>query len=427
MISKPYGDEFYSLRREHMAISPIRPRPEMGIVPAPGRSARLRLWEVRPEFLCPVIGLCTTLTEQKEILRRAGFSSAGCRPDAVHAFLVKQARSANPVSQRLEKRLNQKFRKEMARFGNLEAAAFLAAWQENLRHGNIEGLFWIAVSRGDLAEADLDQIYGDVHMLSFGHIKQGLQEKRTLARLEAKTRELEQKLATEVSRRRAHAKEKQALERDLIKLQRRNQILEKQGHRPDELTNRQESKGKTACPAELQALRAEVEVLRRQVKESADQAHSWQARYQQLAEKMARQQALADRLRQEMAPPSPPRCEQCTEQCPDFDLCARRILLVGGITKIEPFYRELVEDRGGHFEYHDGYMQQGQKKLEVLVKRADAVLCPLACNSHAACRCLRKLCRKYRKPFYPLPGASLESVSQALMKIGGQGNNSSHR
>ena len=75
----------------------------------------------------------------------------------------------------------------------------------------------------------------------------------------------------------------------------------------------------------------------------------------------------------------------CDSSCPAYDLCRKRILIVGGITRMETIYRELIESRGGCFDYHDGYVKKGSRELENRFKRADVVLCPVNCNSHAAC------------------------------------------
>ena len=393
----------------------------------PKHSERLQLWEICPEFICPVVGLCTTLQEQKAILRRAGYKSAGRQPNELHAFLVKQARTMNPVSQRLDKCLNQKFRKELVQFGTLDQPQFMEAWRKSLTQGEILGLLWTAVTRGDLNQSDIDQIYNDIHMLSFQNIKDGLKEKRTLVCLELKNLELETQLKGAVSQRRILAKEKKALEKDLIKLERQHQVLEKRCHRLAELADRQMSQRESVGHVECQSKRSELEGLRRQVKEYSHQAQIWQGRYQLVMEKLNRQQEINGRLRQEISRLSQPCCDLCPKLCPNSNLGARRILLVGGITKLEPFYREQVETLGGQFEYHDGYMQQGKKNLEDRIKYSDVVLCPLSCNSHTARRCVRKLCRKYNKPFYTLPGSSLESVSQALVKIADHQNNSNNR
>jgi hypothetical protein len=105
---------------------------------------------------------------------------------------------------------------------------------------------------------------------------------------------------------------------------------------------------------------------------------------------------------------------RCDATCPSFDLCKKRILLVGGITRMESLYRELVENSGGIFEYHDGYMKKGVKALESRLKRADVVVCPVSCNSHAACSLVKNLAKKHNKTVHMLASSSLNAVSQAL-------------
>ncbi|NCC06054.1 MAG: DUF2325 domain-containing protein, partial [Proteobacteria bacterium] len=76
---------------------------------------------------------------------------------------------------------------------------------------------------------------------------------------------------------------------------------------------------------------------------------------------------------------------KCSPSCPSYDLCKKRVLIVGGIERMEKSYRRLIEERGGVFEYHAGHMKSGGKGLESSVQRADLVLCPVNCNSHGAC------------------------------------------
>jgi hypothetical protein len=110
--------------------------------------------------------------------------------------------------------------------------------------------------------------------------------------------------------------------------------------------------------------------------------------------------------------------KRCDANCPSFDLCKKRILLVGGITRMESLYRELIESSGGIFEYHDGYMKKGVKMLECRLRRADVVVCPVNCNSHAACSIVKNLAKKHNKTLHLLPNSSLSAVSQALCGAG---------
>jgi hypothetical protein len=90
---------------------------------------------------------------------------------------------------------------------------------------------------------------------------------------------------------------------------------------------------------------------------------------------------------------------RCDPACPSFDLCRKRVLIVGGITRMASLYKELIEGSGGVFEYHDGYMKNGVKQLESRLKRADVVLCPVSCNSHAACSIVKTWPRSTTRPF----------------------------
>lgn len=107
---------------------------------------------------------------------------------------------------------------------------------------------------------------------------------------------------------------------------------------------------------------------------------------------------------------------RCDATCPSFDLCRKRILIVGGIVKIKDRYKKLIEENGGIFEYHDGYMKGGTKGLKNQIRRADLVLCPVNCNSHNACSLTKKLGKKYSRPVHMLAGSGLSAVSQALLK-----------
>ncbi len=83
---------------------------------------------------------------------------------------------------------------------------------------------------------------------------------------------------------------------------------------------------------------------------------------------------------------------------------------------MEAFYRKLIEEKGGIFDYHDGYMKGGTKGLENRVKRADVVLCPVNINSHNACSMVKRLGKRYRRPVQMLDGSSLSAISKALLE-----------
>ena len=55
------------------------------------------------------------------------------------------------------------------------------------------------------------------------------------------------------------------------------------------------------------------------------------------------------------------------------------------------------------------------------VLQADAVICPVDINSHAACLAVKKLCKKERKEFYMLHKSSISTVYNTLVSIANTG------
>jgi hypothetical protein len=103
----------------------------------------------------------------------------------------------------------------------------------------------------------------------------------------------------------------------------------------------------------------------------------------------------------------------CAGGCPAC-ACNRRVLIVGGIERMERKYRQMIEKEGGTLDYHSGNMQDGVKKLENCLQRADIVLCPVNCNSHGACSMVKRLGKKHNKPVHMMPNFSLHAISSAL-------------
>ena len=52
--------------------------------------------------------------------------------------------------------------------------------------------------------------------------------------------------------------------------------------------------------------------------------------------------------------------------------------------------------------------------MKAVLKRADMVICPVNCNSHAACSIVKNLGKKHNKPVHMLASSSLSAVSQVI-------------
>ena len=76
--------------------------------------------------------------------------------------------------------------------------------------------------------------------------------------------------------------------------------------------------------------------------------------------------------------------------------------------------RAVAERAGATFLHHDGGIEERGGLLPGLVSRADAVLFPVDCISHAAMSLVKRLCQQGGKPFLPLRSAGLAPFCAAL-------------
>lgn len=106
----------------------------------------------------------------------------------------------------------------------------------------------------------------------------------------------------------------------------------------------------------------------------------------------------------------------CNKRC-DCDFCVKKILIIGGITKIKHMYKDLIESCGHKCEYLDGYMRGGDKALERKILKCDMVFCPVDCNSHNACASAKKFCRKHGKPITILTSSGVTNMAQAIKSM----------
>ncbi|SFG10491.1 hypothetical protein SAMN05660649_00690 [Desulfotomaculum arcticum] len=105
------------------------------------------------------------------------------------------------------------------------------------------------------------------------------------------------------------------------------------------------------------------------------------------------------------------------KKCFNCKQCMKKVLIIGGITKIKHLYKDLIENCGHKCIYLDGYMRRGDKLLEKKIIKCDLVFCPVDCNSHNACASAKKLCRKHGKPIKMLTSSSITNMVQAIQSI----------
>ncbi len=300
-------------------------------------------------------------------------------------------------------------------------------WRYSKEQNRLAGSYWAILTHPLASPSLCSKIFGEVHMLSHlatlkaGHsrqklrrqqehievLREALQLARGQAKQEASWRDEEiAQLRVELEKWKDKADQlQQALNRivELESRKTRNDL----GKLTGELTQNLKDKSDTCL-----ALTAENQELNRVNRQLQEQLAHLQAIH---GETTLENQAMEQILRSQ--PPGLP-CDSCQcKDCPGFDLCGRCVLYVGGQNSLVPRYRQIVEDCGGRFIYHDGGKEEQRAKLGKMLSQADAVICPVNCVSHDACLRAKRFCKYQAKPFIAMRSAGLSALARSLERV----------
>ncbi len=389
----------------------------MGGNPAPkietkvARRPRRRLWEVDKHLHCPIVGTCLSLADLERAIRRAGVNWTRRPSDIdIHHVGVKKAGEDCRLARNLGKLLDKRYGRYLSRFAEYSTEQQLrAAWQEALDNGDVPGALWALVTHPAATDDLLEQVHGDVHMLS--HLN-GASHRNELSRLTALEKEcagLRDSVRRGGRRHQAAIDERDARIRDLesqvVKL--RIRVLDDPGSRylADELDRLRGRLDRTTLRAE----RAEQRLAERE--QSLDEYSRDRAALRELLDETRAELALVERRLIPLLESGE------AEASPVPPLDGRKVLYVGGRASLTPHMRRLVERADGRFSHHDGGVEDSRCVLEDLVSGADLVFCPVDCVSHDACLRAKQACRRNGACFLPLRSAGLSSFAAALGRL----------
>jgi hypothetical protein len=94
-----------------------------------------------------------------------------------------------------------------------------------------------------------------------------------------------------------------------------------------------------------------------------------------------------------------------------------RILYLGGRTAIVPHLRTAAAARVAAFFHHDGGIEDSLHRIEEMIAGCDAVVCPVDCVSHGACRLAKAICQRLNRRFLPISTASRSGFERALDQL----------
>jgi len=351
------------------------------------------------QFLCPIIGTCLTLKELKKIAMRFGYKE-GLTPYELHSSMIQACINLPFVSKYVQKYLNEKYWLIMRRIDRFEGEGLFCAWQEAVENGEIAGAFWAIMTRADAPSSVATQVFGDVHMMSHLQGAERRAEAKEIAELKdeiSRLKEEKDRLLKEINKVRDERDQVKKVISDMdygvTRLKGEIRFLK------ERLTYLEEGQ-------ELQRLREENSQLREKLMNEEDLRKRLERRLDIIQEKLRSPVPIEN---------FPERLPQFTQEDRRINLCKTRILYVGGMDRLKHHYRDIVEKEfNGIFEHHNGDCSNGNGRLEEMIKWADIVLCPVNCNSHNACLCVKKLCKELNKPFIMLQSSGIGSLKRAI-------------
>jgi hypothetical protein len=367
-------------------------------------SGRLKLWEIGGGFHCSILGTCLATPDLKALARKLHLTPPAHATDyEIHGYFVQQATQEGAVARALQRLLDHRYEGALRRVSRAtETAALDALWEDFKASGRIAGGYWALLTHRHVPNDLRARVFGEVHMMS--HL-QGAAVRDHASRadqLERDNSELRDRLAR-IGR---SAQEAQAAvdERDrrVAILSERLTVAEAAGTRTepvrtsaDRLERKLAKRERSLVGARTRArdLEAEVDRLNREI---SALRHKQQP------------QSQAPLPVDDLSPLLPPRVPGG----------ACRLLYVGGRPGLVPHLRDVAERRQASFEHHDGGKEETLQRIDDLVERADAVLCPVDCISHSACLRVKHLCQRHSKLFLPLKSASRSCFARALMELG---------
>jgi regulator of replication initiation timing len=340
---------------------------------------RLRLWEIAIFFRCPVMGLCLRFSEQKRLLKKVGYAGERKNGYEIHEMLVACCNSENRLSCKVEQLLNRKYKDDIRQIVGLDEDAFMRYWRTGFENGEWTSALWIAAIHPCLSLSARLAIFGDIHMAMHDNAGQICQLKQQLTSWRNEYDQISQRSRQVLKEKKQLRKENDALQATCDEYRAEHSRLVEEKQRLISGSNSLENGSAARLKDENRRLLEDLENLTEEKKVLGRQRGELQREKERLAEQLEQQITINAQLQSDMQAMNRWAGElqklkewthqKCNVNCPSFDLCQKRVLIVGGITRMEAAYRRLIESRGGIFDYHDGYMKKGVKKLYGAVSR----------------------------------------------------------
>lgn len=391
---------------------------EPGAILEPPRR-RLTLGELNPNWHCTIVGTCLTMSELRGAAAKLNIRFPKPNPTdyEVHAGMIRMIPKERAVAKALHKMLDRKHALALGRHKRANSVADLEAlWLEALDKGEVAGACWALMSHPAATEELRSTLFGEIHMLSHqvgasarADIRRQHVLEKEKAALEVKVLRQQERMASEIGSRETALRElRQRLDQELAESRR----LAHAASAATEIT------ALKAMVAELQR-HLSLETEGRRVAEAV--AREAERHAMEQAGQLATMRDEIDETRDELTVLEARVIDgvgACNQACRRLDLCGRCILFVGGRAGQVLHMRRIVEECNGTLVHHDGGFEEGMGRLSGLFGQADAVMFPVDCVSHMAHDHIKRMCKRWEKPFVPVRRSGLGAFMRALESVG---------
>lgn len=371
-------------------------RPANGAGPGSGR---LPISKIEGGMHCSIVGTCVNDEDLVRLMKKSGMRiSASAQSHEIHGFAVREAGNDGPFARALTKLLNRRFEgalRLMARTVTTDEA--LVTWASLRDSGQIAAGYWAVMSLAAIPMTVKKRVFGEVHMLSHLHGQGASQLASRLAAAERRIVELESRLQrAEVSKSEALAERDAARAEVSALAQRQRPAI---AGPASDVSDGKLAKRLAKCERALVVARARA----------------------RLAESELEGTSRAGQLREFPSVSAPDAREEQQPGRSQFaamrGTAPSRILYLGGRASVVPHLREVARRHAADVVHHDGGVEDNPHRIGDLVSRCDAVVCPIDCVSHGACRMAKAICRRLNKQFVPISTASRSGFDQALARL----------
>ncbi len=357
------------------------------------------IWEINERYFCPIAGFCLNVEEQWQLLsKNIKKENQKFISKILHDFVIANISKETPIAKQAQKILDKKYSKLIGLYINCNAKEWIEDIDSFLNSQDFGAFIWISAAYIDLSEKDNQQILQKLHMYSHQmYFEYQLSEKK-YENIRRQNNIINDKYNGIRSKLKEVEKQLKLLKENYYMLISQNNSLIKEN-------------------ANYSNLKSDNQYLIKQIKEKNHLITQLESDNKQLNKKVNSNSICFENIKQELNEVlSSFKAQQskCNE-CDKVDLCQKKVLIVGGITKLESFYKKIVQEMGGLFIYHNGYCRQNESNLSNLVTQSDIVICPVDVNSHAACLQVKKACKKTGTDYYMLRKSSMNSIYNTLL------------